>query len=657
MRSIGKIKIEKRLWRRLVLWMGVLLAGLCLGAAGKTVYAEEHSFEIDAQLRPSDKESMDVLMTIENLGADWEGTVRLTVEGYSCAYDTILSLPQGSVKQFTVRIPKESVGSVSGRVEVSLLDKKNDLTAKKDLGRLLQGGNISLSMGILSDEYTALTYMDMGGSEYYYNGGEYPIKLEQLDKDTLTGMLNALTFLVIDSYNTGILSEAEVQAVEAWVDNGGMLIVGTGSRAGDILSGLDFLAVACDRVLASGEAVKDSFYFDSYIDVSLLSWAELDDTGDLYGSPEYGSAMIVSTRGSGAVGVLPYSLSELGRLGISESGGLEYTVSSMLDDVGEAAASRYTKISSYGVNNSYAFRRMLRFLGNGSMQINFGVLRIIVILYVIFVGPILYLLLRFAKKRDAYWAAVPISALVTIVLVYFAGRGFEVVDARVYSVTIQDLSGSTRAKTYMHCYDSGNKEWSLRLGGQYEYAGRTDNSYYNAADYYIRKEGDRLYCGLDPSAGFEDAYFLAGGALEPVDGSLSGNIDILSLGGSRAGNTVTNGTDFDLAYVAVIAGGSVFVYKDLPAGETRDLSSMKMVSDAVTKSYYDTIDSYMYGCLGGRENQKDTDVLAALGVGIASVYTDQNEYDIILIGVTGNWDKAMDDNCAETSYGCFYAIQ
>lgn len=656
MRSISKIKIKRRLWRRLVLWMGVLLAVICLGAAGKTAYAGDHSFKIDAQLRPSDQESMDVLLTIENLGVDWEGTVRLAVEGYSCAYDTVLSLPQGSVKQFTVKISKESVSNVSGRVEVSLLDKENGIVAKQELGRLLQGGDSFLSMGILSDEYTALTYLDMGGEEYYYNGGTYPIKLEQLDKDTLTGMLDSLTFLVVDSYNTGILSEEEVQAVEAWVENGGMLLVGTGSRAEDILGGLDFLAVACDGVLASGEAVKDSFYFDSYIDMSQLSWAELDDTGDLYGGPEYGSAMIVSARGSGAVGVLPYSLSEFGRLGISESGGLEYTVSGMLDDVGEAAASRYTKVSSYGVNNSYAFRRILRFLGNGSTQMNFGVLRLIVIVYVIFVGPILYLLLRFAKKRDAYWAAVPISAIAAVVLVYFAGRGFEVVDARVYSVTVQDLSGRARAKTYMHCYDSGNKEWSLRLGEQYEYAGRTDNSYYNV-DCYVRKEGDRLYCGIDPSAGFEDAYFLAGGSLRSVNGSFSGNINIMKLGGSGAGNTVTNGTDLDFAYFAVIAGGSVFVYKDLPAGETRDLASMKMVSDGVTKSYYDTVDSYMYGCLGNRENRKDSDVLAALGVGIASVYTDANEYDIILIGVTENWDKAMDDNCAETSYGCFYAIQ
>lgn len=656
MRSVSKIKIERRLWRRLVLWMGVLLAGICLGAAGKTAYAEAHSFKIDAQLRPSDQESLDVLLTIENLGADWEGTVRLTVEGYSCAYDTALSLPQGSVKQFTVKISKESVGNVSGRVEVSLLDKENGIVAKQELGRLLQGGDSFLSMGILSDEYTALTYLDMGGEEYYYNGGTYPIKLEQLDKDTLTGMLDSLTFLVVDSYNTGILSEAEVQAVEAWVENGGMLIVGTGSRAEDILSGLDFLAVACDRVLASGEAVKDSFYL-AYIDMSQLSWAELDDTGNLYGSPEYSNAVMVSARGSGAVGVLPYSLSEIGRLGTSVSGGLQYVVSSMLEDVGEAAASCYTKTSSYGVNNSYAFRRMLRFLGNGSTQINFGVLRLIVILYVIFVGPILYLLLRFAKKRDAYWAAVPVSALVAIVLVYFAGRGFEVVDAKVYSVTVQSLSGSTRAKTYLHCYDSGNKEWSLRLDERYEYAGPANNSYYKDAYYHIRREGDRLYFGIDPSAGFEDAYFLAGGSSRSVDGSFSGNINIMTLGGSGTGNTVTNGTDLDFAYFAVIAGGSTFVYKDLPAGETRDLASMEMISDAVSKSYYDTVDSYMYGCLGKRENQKDTDVLAALGVGIASVYTEENENDIILIGVTENWDRAMDDNCAETSYGCFYTIQ
>ncbi len=650
MRSVTGIKIKGALWQWVSGIIGLLLCAICLGSAGMTAHAEEQSFEIDARMLPSDKDSLDVLLTIENLGTDWEGKVRLTAEGsYSCVYDTILSLPQGSTKQFVVRIPRESVESTDGVVEVSLLNQKSDLAAKKEFRRLLQGGVTSVSMGILSDAYAALTYMDMGGNEYYYNGGNYPIKLVELNRDNLTEMLDSLTFLVIDGYDTGVLPDTATARMEEWVENGGMLIVGTGSDAENVLRGLEFLELECDKTFDTG-AEANKFSSNYHIDVSQLSWAELIDAGDLY-EDTYMCAMLVCSRGSGAVGVLPYALSELGRMDWSESSSQEYVVQSMLDEVGEQASSRYV-MSGNNSNTKYSFRRLIRFLGNGSERLNFGALRIIVILYVIFVGPILYLILRLVKKRDLYWVAVPVSAVAVIFLVWFAGRGFEVVDARVYSVTIQDFSGGGRAKTYLHCYDSGNKVWSLRLADRYEYAGPVQNSYYSYdddADRFVTKEGERLSFGIKPSTNFQDCYFTAGSSARAVNGSLSSDISYIASSGVPLGS-ITNGTDLDFAYLALVADNNVFVYKNLPAGETCEISSLKMIYD-------DRLDSYMYGCVSNTDNREDMDMLTALGIGIMSACGQGNEDSVAIIGVVENWDKAVDDTCKEVSYGCLYTIQ
>ncbi|MCM1182424.1 MAG: hypothetical protein NC337_03515 [Roseburia sp.] len=647
MGNVTESKVRK-FGRRMICGAGLLLLLIGLDAAELTARAEEQSFEIEAELLPSDKDSLDVLLTIENLGADWEGTARLTAEGIdSCTYDTALSLPQGSAKQFVVRIPQESVSSTDGIVEVSLLDKKSALAAKKEFRRLLQGGTTSLSMGILSDDYAALTYMDMGGGEYDYNGGSYPIKLVRLDRDNLTQTLDALTFLVIDDYDTGVLPEETVARMEGWVENGGILLVGTGSNAEDTLRGLAFLELQCDETFDTGAEAGKSAY-DYRIDVSLLSWAELIDAGGLY-EDVYMCAMLVCPRGFGAVGVLPYTLAELGRADLSVSGSQENVVRSVLDSVGEEAALRYAA-GSNKVAGGYSFRRAIRILGNGSERLNFSALRLIVVLYVIFVGPVLYLILRQAKKRDLYWVLVPASALAAILLVWFAGRGFEVADARVYSVTIQDLSGGERPKTYLRCYDSGNKPWRLRLAGRYDCAGPAQAGYYNyIGEYHITKEGERLFLGLDPTVNFQDGHFMAVSSESAANGSLSGDIEY-SLTGLPQIAAVTNGTDLDFAYLAVVVNDNICVYKDFPAGETRELSSLELIYD-------DEVSSYMYGCAGSSKNRADMDVLTALGMGIMTACGQTRTDSVAMIGVTENWDKAVEDTCKEIAYGCFYTIQ
>ncbi len=136
----------------------------------------------------------------------------------------MLSLPQGSKKQFTVRIPKNSMSRTDGIVLIELFDNKSKKTAEKSFNRLLQGGTDALVMGILSDKYSSLTFMDMGGNEVYYGSRTYPVKLMELNQDSLKGALSALNFLVIDNYDTNVLADDVVKEIEKWTDDGGMLL-------------------------------------------------------------------------------------------------------------------------------------------------------------------------------------------------------------------------------------------------------------------------------------------------------------------------------------------------------------------------------------------------------------------------------------------------
>lgn len=658
----------------------VFLCGILLSVAGITVQAKEEEdsgvFVIEAQVQPSDEPVYQIQMTVENLGGDWEGIVRLRIDtGYAssggCVYDTVLSLPQGSTKQFAVRVPRDGIDRTDGVVVVSLLDQKSKTVARKDFPRLLQNQADGLSMGILSDEYASLTYLDMGGNEISYGDRTRPIKLVQLAQGGLVQTLDTLTFLVIDSYNTKILTDDEKAGIERWIDNGGILLVGTGKNAEKTLGGLDFLEVAYKE---ADEVDQNVYDWNYYVDVSQLSWADLEDTaGDSFGG-EYNSVglSLVSSRGNGAVSVLPCALTEVGRLGTdayerNEEDGDAYLLSTqeslvetILNIPMNYANLRYPSGDSY-YQTDYNMQRIFPSLGKGSSRLRFGGLKLLVVLYVVFVGPVLYLILRAVKKRDFYWIAVPAATLVGILLVYWTGRGFEVASTNVYSVTVKDLSENGNATTYLRCYDAGHKEWSLQMADRYTYAGPMTNRYFyydDEGDYYhrIRKEGDRLFVGYHPKVGFEDAYFMAGAKNTTEAGSILWD----------GVKTVTNETPYDFLYFAVIKDDDMLIYKDLPAGESvaLDEKNCEYTDSVSTSNYYSRnsyapAEAYFYGYLRDslRADEKvDIDAKAALGMGISGASFKMDDDKVMIVGVTENWDKTVDDNCSEVSYGCLYTV-
>lgn len=651
----------------MLLVFGILVCTLCMGRTGMVVSAEEQAdmqtFIIDAQMLPSDQFAYEIQLKVENQGRDWEGTVRLMMmEGdyvayggfNSCAYDTELTLPQGSTKQFTVRVPKDGMDRTDGVVQVSLLDKNEGKVAQKEFGQLFQTEVDAINMGILSDEYTSLTYLDMGGSEFYYNSRYFPIKLEELNQDNLEDSLDTLNFLVIDSYNTDALSDKALESIRQWMDNGGVLILGTGSSAVEVLAGFDNLEIKCPRVDNPGTG---TYAFSDYVDVSQLHIAELVDASGIY---EEGYDIFGLTRscGNGAVEILPCSLAEVAQT--NAAGDYEQQksfVENMLWYVSIFSSPGYVSKNSNNYESMSSLQRICSLLGNGSNRLQFGGLKLIVILYVVFVGPVLYLVLRFAKKREFYWIAVPVTTLVGILLVYWAGRGFEVVSTNVYSVTIENLSDGGYARTYLRCYDAGHKEWNLRLAEGYEYVGPLVDGYYGGNNenyfYHIRKEGDRLFFGIDPSTGFEDSYFQAGIVREPEAGSIYS--DLWVNGQQSISGTVVNETKRDFRYFAVSTGNHLFVYKSLPAGAEVKLEEAEVVFNDDSSRYRSNTYSFLWQVHD--EMEKDLDILTALGMGLSQVNYLEDTDRIAIIGVTEDWDKVVDDNCSEVSYRCLYSVQ
>ncbi|MCM1049245.1 MAG: hypothetical protein NC433_12565 [Clostridiales bacterium] len=666
----ARIKINIKVSTILSALLFILCLSLCFSKMKMTAYAGRGDFSVEAQMLPSNNDTLDISVTVENKGDDWEGVVRIMIErGHeaytNCAYDTAISLPQGSVKQFVVKVPKYSYNSttISGTVEILLVDKNSKPVFSKEFDKLLLEAKGVLKLGILSDDYSALTFMDMGGDKLSFYGSSYPIKLVELNQDNLLDSLETLEFLVIDNYDTSVFTSDETAALEEWNKDGGILIVGTGRRAEDTLAGLDYLEV---EYAGMCNALDVGYEWGSfYIYADELEFASFDYSDYSYDYSYYvdsSIAALLTYKGDGAIGVLPYSLTELGKLGddaysyyISQS---EF-VYKALDYISSNSNIRYDTAPLDSTYNLAGYiRKFLSALGNGNNSLSLGFLKIIIIIYVILAGPVLYLILRFLKKRDLYWLTVPALAFMGIIIVMLAGRNLEVVRTRVYSVTVCDLSASRDCMTFMHCYDAGHEEWKLRLAPEYEYA--APNEVYvlagsSAYHHRILKEGERLFFGTEPETSFEDTYFYAA---KDMDIQNIGSIDCDTAGSlvyNRRISEVTNNTEYDFEYLAVLDEDHLWVYNGLARGETCNPDKIKEIFKINVSSgnyYYDYMEAAQDKLKAG-----SMDIAAALGIGINSAYNNLDTLDIAVIGVTSDYIKAVDDNCNEKAYGCFYVIQ
>lgn len=660
---------------RWIFAFGILMGGIALGSAVITARAQENAFSVNAEILPSDKITYDIRVTVENEGEDWEGTVRVQVDEGSrqpCAYDTAITLPKGSTKQFVVKVPVDNLtySGTDGTVYVTLLDGKNQKTAEQEFKKLLMQEAEALSLGILSDDYPALTYLDMGGQKEYYYGSEYPIRLMELNQGNLMDTLASLDFMVIDQYHTDVLTDEEVSALVQWIDDGGVLIIGTGSYAADTLAAFENLGVKCRAVLAPEENTYYSPGSYSDVDLTQLTLAELaladsQYSDDSYSDDSYSGAFACS-MGDGAVGILPYSLTELGRMGedFFQETGQEWFVQSIYDAVSIKATARFRyagALSDYDYQG--IMQKIMNMLSSSDNVLNFALLKWIVFLYVIFVGPVLYLILKLMKKRELYWVAVPVSALAGILLISFAGRGFEVVSTKVYSVAVENLSDRGNRITYLLCYDANHREWDLRLAEDYEYAGPLINDKYSYEDdgsyyHHIKKEGDRLYFGVNPSSNFEDSYFCAGSSIDEqtADSRIVG--ENISVDWTGPVGEITNETEWDFRYFAICAEDMLYVYENLPAGESCSLAGRELVYADSQGS--DLARTYTYNAVRDAYEDKEMEKageLAALGMGICTVYSRMSSGEVAVVGMVEDWEKAVDDNCSEVSYGCLYAVQ
>ncbi len=661
----------------LMLCLFILLAGV----SPITVLADElpvKTFSADVELLRQENDNYVMQVTATNKGEDFTGTVQVVFSVSAmgnCAYNTEITLPAQGKKQFTITAVSRAVDTSRGSCTVNFLDEKGRVLQTIPLDHVFGNTLSNISVGILSDNFSGLTFMDAGGRDFMIRGMEYPLELTEVDPERLKEQLPGLFFLVIDQFNVSSLDEESIQAIQDWTKDGGWLILGTGAHAQETLSGFtkDFIDVGIRRIYEPGEenpgAVNMSQYgyyygfIDAGVDFEKMSFAELEYNNRggyyLYESAEFPA--IVGDLENGALSILNISLGEkeLQKLG-------DYVIQSLYEEVMRNSSS-YQSYASLPTNMDYTGKRLLAFIDGKNTSIDFTWLQVLIGVYVILAGPGLYLILRKCKKREWYWVCVPALGLLFMAGVFFFGRGARVNDTKVYSVTLQKAD-SDRMDTYFLAYRPGVKSWDMLLQKGYEAAGPGWDGYYrgyysNSANYHytVRNHSGGLSLGIVPGENFENAFLYAGGKTERKGTILGTGIRGDGINTDYVG-TVTNQTSRDLDYMAVYFGESILVFSDVEAGETIDLSQAVQESRCIYQNqyvnYYDNLMYDMVGLYGSssRFSYRQDDMAALLiGIGAALEAKPADQDPVVIVGLIRDYDKAVAEKCNEISYGCIYS--
>lgn len=171
-----------------------------------------------------------VVISLNNGGSDFNGTLSIsTVSPYggnnssTATYQVPVNLANGAQKQITMYIPLSTGASgTTQTIIVNLLDSNNHLVSRQS-STLNALGVGDVFVGVLSDQSTG--FAPLNAVPLPNQGGSVIVEqLSASSMSTIAAVLKNFDVLILDNFTTSTLSPAQLNALDTWVNQGGSLI-------------------------------------------------------------------------------------------------------------------------------------------------------------------------------------------------------------------------------------------------------------------------------------------------------------------------------------------------------------------------------------------------------------------------------------------------
>jgi len=575
---------------------------------------------------------MGFVAEIKNDGEIFYGDLQVLLpdfEGNSTLYQQEIIVEAGSTKKVALTIP---LGVEDTALDVKIINNKQKTIVEKEYQLDAYNYGKMVFVGILSEEPEKLSYFEKFGT-----------KIFALNKDSLpedASLLEQLDVLVIDHFNTAILSENQIEAMKRWVLDGGSIVIGTGEYAKDTLAGINKelfdITIAGDskktfcyavdqaevdrlkqKVLIHEEERKgfleslsltkekvidttsSLFAFDylqksSLDDINMDEWKPvavkretveltLENAKEIVHDKDQAHMQIVLS-GSGNIQIFPFQLGLIDKSNQVMETSILFTV---LDHLSETKLLQLEN-EHYGSAMDYRIINGTSYTDTKNIP-TVGKYIVILVIYVIIVGPVLYLILKKKDKRNLTWVLVPVIAFIFTMIVYFMGSTTRIDEPYIGFVNILNLDDQeAEEKVFFSITAPYNQKYDVKVNQKYNVNvlknGKSNVTYYldraskkqnklDSENYKtaILQSKDRETLEIKDYPAFTPCYFESQYNYSyPYE--LKNNIDFTEFG---LQGTIENGLGYDLDHAILLRDGflvnmSTFLNNDVASIEGKE---------------------------------------------------------------------------------------
>ncbi len=532
----------------------------------------------DGMVRPGNWAPVDV--DLRNPGPNVSGSVEISVirrpstqngigGGQSIDYAVPVTIPQHSSKRFSTAV---YVPPFFDRLQVRLIS--NGRTVFESSYPLQRVDPSQLFCGVLSTDQSAF---DSLNGLTLADGQRQPhvVHLDLPDLPTNPQVLSGLDCLIVSDYSTRGLSALQQSALTAWVNDGGILTVGTGPTGGSTVDGLppDLLPAKLDGAVPAHSLQSLADYLGAQSDGAgpwLVGNLKVTN-GTIVAADENQPLMVVGRRGKGAVFMLALSLTQKPLRGWSGLDRLWVYILSYARPPESAFTSYFGQDSGWGRLPREALIRSASASNPETRRLLAGL-----ILFGILIGPLNFLVLSRLGRRELALVTIPVlTALSTSAALAYANRHRQgdVVVNQVSIVRTWDGSGIGAIHSFVGVFALHPQHYRLTIPANALVASAStpsltrvqDNRSVSAAQ--VLQDGQPQLQGIDLQPGTLNTFSLDGHVAEP--GKIGGTV---LLDGNRLTGEVINGFPFTIYGAALIAGTSVQSLGDLRPGGSHPVS-------------------------------------------------------------------------------------
>lgn len=521
-----------------------------------------------------------VYITCTNSGDQiFDGEVRfLSIESDQSLYryDYPITINPEDQYEKHVDLP---LGIYNDQIFVSIVDNNKEIILKKRLKLNINQDFAELFVGVLSDSADQLQYLNRVGINYSL----LKTKVFNLDEKTFPQDeigLNLLDVILVSDYDMGQLSELQLQALNDWVEHGGLLLLGTGERVADVLTpfGEELLdgtySPPRKTVVNMGVEYAVSDPGDSQIQLSCVDL--LLENGKIIFSDDQLSLISMVTKGKGAVAVAAFDFKELKEFAVENPSYVDKLFTNLL---GDGKIARLSEGVYQGDSDQYwAVKNMLN-IGDSDRLPNLVLYVTVIIIYLLIIGPCLYFFLRRKQMGKYYHVTVAGISFLFTGVIYMMGSSTRFNSTFFTYATFRDASGdSVNETTYVNIRNPDNKSYQVIMDPSYilkpvtqvYYPEHSGFSGIEQPDIIMKYKDDKIVLLADHVKAFEPVYV----QLEKSEKNehQEGFVTDLIWYDNKISGTIQNNFEDTVENITLFMQGQILEIGTLKAGEVKQVN-------------------------------------------------------------------------------------